>query len=138
LSVTCDRSVVFSTNKTDHHNITEILLKVALNTIKQTIYGSIPMTITTNLMINFCYNQRFTRGCITHISDSARHWSQDIITPIFQIVLKNFIKISLIVKNVLKKFWQNWQLSWRFQTLAETLSYDLYFYKLAWSLTAYY
>ena len=27
---------VFSTNKTDHHNITEILLKVSLNTIKQT------------------------------------------------------------------------------------------------------
>jgi hypothetical protein len=26
-----------STNKTDHHHITEILLKVALNTIKQTI-----------------------------------------------------------------------------------------------------
>jgi hypothetical protein len=28
--------VVFSTNKTDCHDITEILLKVALNTIKQT------------------------------------------------------------------------------------------------------
>ena len=26
---------VFSTNKTDHHDITELLLKVALNTIKQ-------------------------------------------------------------------------------------------------------
>jgi hypothetical protein len=39
LSVTCDRSVVFSgssTSKTDCHDITEILLKVALNTIKQT------------------------------------------------------------------------------------------------------
>jgi len=36
LSVICDRSVVFtgySTNKTDRHDITEILLKVALNTI---------------------------------------------------------------------------------------------------------
>jgi hypothetical protein len=29
--------VVFSTNKTDFHEITEILLKVALNTINQTI-----------------------------------------------------------------------------------------------------
>jgi hypothetical protein len=28
---------VSSTNKTDRHDITEILLKVALNTIKQTI-----------------------------------------------------------------------------------------------------
>jgi hypothetical protein len=28
--------VVFSTNKNDRHDITEILLKVALNTIKQT------------------------------------------------------------------------------------------------------
>jgi hypothetical protein len=39
LSMTCHRSVVFSdttvssTNKTDRHNITEILLKVVLNTI---------------------------------------------------------------------------------------------------------
>jgi hypothetical protein len=32
--VTCDRSVVFFTNKTDSHDITEILLKVALNTIR--------------------------------------------------------------------------------------------------------
>jgi hypothetical protein len=37
-----DRTVVFSgssgfpTNKTDRHDITELLLKVALNTIKQT------------------------------------------------------------------------------------------------------
>ena len=38
LSVTCDRSVVFSgySNKTDRHDIPETLLKVALNTIKQT------------------------------------------------------------------------------------------------------
>jgi hypothetical protein len=37
LSVTCGSSVVFSgfppTNKTDRHDITEILLKVVLNTI---------------------------------------------------------------------------------------------------------
>jgi len=32
-----DRSVVFSTNKTDRRYITEILLNVALNTINQTI-----------------------------------------------------------------------------------------------------
>ena len=36
LSVTCDRSVFSSTNKTDRHDITEILLKVSLNTINQT------------------------------------------------------------------------------------------------------
>ena len=34
--MTCDRLLVSSTNKTDHHDIAEILLKVALNTIKQT------------------------------------------------------------------------------------------------------
>ena len=33
LSVTCDGSVVFSANQTDRHDITELLLKVALNTI---------------------------------------------------------------------------------------------------------
>jgi hypothetical protein len=36
LSVTCDRSVILSTNKTDRHDIAEILLKVALSTIKST------------------------------------------------------------------------------------------------------
>jgi hypothetical protein len=40
LSVTCKKSVIFSgssgfpSNKTDRHDIAEILLKVALNTIK--------------------------------------------------------------------------------------------------------
>ena len=33
LSVTCGRSMVSSTNKTDRHDITEIMLKVALNII---------------------------------------------------------------------------------------------------------
>ena len=38
MSVTCDRSVVspVSSNKTERHHITEIVLKVALNTINQT------------------------------------------------------------------------------------------------------
>jgi len=35
--VTCGRSVDFSTNKTDRHDITEILFKVALNTITLTL-----------------------------------------------------------------------------------------------------
>jgi len=34
VSVTCGRSVVSFTNKIDRHDIPEILLKVALNTIK--------------------------------------------------------------------------------------------------------
>jgi hypothetical protein len=38
VKVTCGRSVVFSTNKSDCHDIIEILLKVALNTIKQTTF----------------------------------------------------------------------------------------------------
>jgi hypothetical protein len=33
--VTYDRSVIFSTNKTDHHDIIEILLKAALNAINK-------------------------------------------------------------------------------------------------------
>ena len=39
--VTCDRSVDSSTNKTDRHDIAEILLKVALNTITQVGHGII-------------------------------------------------------------------------------------------------
>ena len=45
-SVTCDKSVVFSTNKTDRHDITEILLKVVLNTIKPTNQPYVSMTTT--------------------------------------------------------------------------------------------
>ena len=37
LSVTCDRLVVFSTNKIDCQDITEILLKVVSNTITLTL-----------------------------------------------------------------------------------------------------
>ena len=47
LSVTFDRLMVFScsfTNKTDHHDMTEILLKVALNTLTLTKINKI-MTI---------------------------------------------------------------------------------------------
>ena len=43
-SVTCGRSVVFSgssTNRTDRHDITGILLKVALNTIEPTNFSSL-------------------------------------------------------------------------------------------------
>jgi hypothetical protein len=36
-------------------------------------------------------------------SDSARHRSQDIYPPISQIVLKSFIKISLIIKECPEK-----------------------------------
>jgi hypothetical protein len=42
-AISCDRSMffpgtlVYSTNKTDSHDITEILLKVALNIINQTL-----------------------------------------------------------------------------------------------------
>jgi hypothetical protein len=49
LSVTCDRSVVFSrysNKKTDRHDITEILLKVRLNTIKQTNYRGVTIELT--------------------------------------------------------------------------------------------
>jgi hypothetical protein len=37
-------------------------------------------------------------------SDSARHQSQDNCPPISQIVLKNFIKISLIIKEYPEEF----------------------------------
>jgi hypothetical protein len=58
-SVTCDRSVVFSryfsssTNKTDHHDITEILLKLALNTIKKPILYLMFILLTKGLIGTF-------------------------------------------------------------------------------------
>ena len=46
---------VSSTNKTDHHDITEILLKVALNTIKQTKNKNIIIIIIIISMTNSYY-----------------------------------------------------------------------------------
>lgn len=49
---------------------------------------------------------------VRHYIESARHWSQGICSPISQI----YLKISLM-----KRCWSNWQLSWRLQSLTETL-----------------
>ena len=55
-SVTCDRSVVFSTNKTDRHDITEILLKVVLNTIKPINQPYVSMTATLKVFSLISFN----------------------------------------------------------------------------------
>jgi hypothetical protein len=65
--VTCGRwfspgPPVSPTNKTDHHDIAEILLKVALNTIKQTnkpikrILITLKIFFNTNLEITFIFS----------------------------------------------------------------------------------
>jgi hypothetical protein len=51
LSVTCVRSVAFSNNKTDHNDIAEILLKVALEIIKQIGKQTNNATIDKNFVI---------------------------------------------------------------------------------------
>jgi hypothetical protein len=55
-SVTCDRSVVFFTNKTDRHEKTEILLKVVLNTIKPTNQPYVSMTATLKVFSLISFN----------------------------------------------------------------------------------
>ena len=61
---------VSSTNKTDRHDITEILLKVALNTIKQTNYQNVFIDIKTRIssywknLITDC--QQLFMFCLTH------------------------------------------------------------------------
>ena len=47
---------VSSTNKTDHHDITEILLKVVLNTIKPTNQPYVSMTATLKVFSLFFFN----------------------------------------------------------------------------------
>jgi len=48
----------------------------------------------------FWYRLKIPDLCMSAylVSDLAKHRSQDISPPISQIVLKNFIKISLIIK----------------------------------------
>ena len=68
LSVTCDRSVVFSgtpvssTNKTDRHDITEILLQVAESTITPTRSGPLPECFG-------CYVYRFKLIMLSYSTD---------------------------------------------------------------------
>ena len=69
--MTYDRSVVYSTNKTDHHDITEILLTVALNTINlptsnsKSIINSINIYVCIVFIIIFLYGIGFDiRGAI--------------------------------------------------------------------------
>jgi hypothetical protein len=51
MSVTCGRSVVSSTNKTDRHDITEILLKVVLNTITPNSNPLIKKRLSTEILL---------------------------------------------------------------------------------------
>jgi hypothetical protein len=86
LSLTCDRSVVFSTNKTDRHNITEVFLKVALSTINQQIkiksgkttifcvlqiyvdYGSCWLILHSHTMLKISLGGTVCYGCLTPVS----------------------------------------------------------------------
>jgi hypothetical protein len=61
---------VSSTNKTDRHDITEILLKVALNTIKQIIYFETYITI--DNCIHSSSNYIFVADVIILLI--SRHW----------------------------------------------------------------
>ena len=69
LPVTCGRSVVISTNQTDHHDLTEILLKVTLNTIISClafiIDGNLWFPIVTN-HVNFDLPITIQIGCNHH------------------------------------------------------------------------
>ena len=60
MSVTCDRLVVFSTNKSDRHDIAEILLKVTLNTIKQTKQTYVFIHLTVDLTCDVIFSHVLT------------------------------------------------------------------------------
>ena len=77
LSVTCHRSLVLfgtpvsSTNKPDHHDITEILLKVALSTIKPNqIKLFFYWWLKTMIYLNhsYCWNVNTLKGVFFHCS----------------------------------------------------------------------
>ena len=54
-------------------------------------------------------------------NDSTRHQSKNICPPISQILLKNFIKISLIIKECPEEIMIKLEIVQFFQSLAETL-----------------
>jgi hypothetical protein len=68
LSVTCDSPgpLVSSSNKVDHHDITEILLKVALNIIKQTnktnLFGDLLNIVHTKSCFQIIHGKGYSRN----------------------------------------------------------------------------
>ena len=74
--MTWDRSVVYSINKTDHHEITEILLKVALNTIN--LLTLIVEWLAQFLMIHRHEgDQDFILSCTCSIWAGKLHWLEN-------------------------------------------------------------
>ena len=56
---------VSSTNKTDYHDITEILLKVAVNTIKQTNKQKLRLIVkSSNVAVDDFVDQVYFKFCI--------------------------------------------------------------------------
>jgi hypothetical protein len=99
--VTCDSSVVSFTNKTDRHDITEILLKVALNTI--TVALRVRFTATDTILSS----SNFSLYIVSHLIQASSRSLEDINTwvpgdrhDITEILLKvalNTITVALRV-----------------------------------------
>ena len=90
LSETCDKSVVFfgtlvsSTNKTDRHDIVEILFKVALNTITLTHKHHILLAHISKENVSFC------------------HHLASVVSSV------NFSHFNLLLRNPLAKWTETW------------------------------
>ena len=97
MSVTCDRSMVSSTNETDCHDITEILLKVALNTIKQTNKST--RVIFPYSHINLCLCLNFNK-IFVRIKQNKYKWN----TQKYSILSSNFKYLSIYLTLIIMDF----------------------------------
>jgi len=117
--MTCNRLVVFSgslvsfTNKTDPQDITEIVLKVTLNTITHNQIGNLNSSIIFLMMliINVLYTSKFctTPDCSLNCSSS---WSCSLIIMACLNAKRTFSVLSSIhfyMKNKINRKWINTQ-----------------------------
>ena len=87
-----------STNKTDHHDITEILLKVTLNTINQTKSKNL-LTLVIN-HVNYLYIRYFDENCV-FMHTSALYSSYHDYSKAFNLLVWQIVEHLLIMNKVL-------------------------------------
>ena len=102
-SVTCGRSVVSSTNKTNRHDITEILLEVSLNTITLTLHYLFCLSLVAYfvlyILLWLCPLETFQVPRPTYMSKvRSRTWNFQIVIIMYSLLSKSIMS-GCVVEN---------------------------------------
>ena len=131
-----------SSNETDHHDITEIVLKVALNTIKQTKFQKRIMStkVDINILLGVFYNLKIMFSCLYYLFSTKWHSNLWVMVRVivFNATFNNILTISwrsvLLVEQTEVRGKKHWPVESHRQTLSHnvvpsgTHDYIYYYY----------